>query len=109
MYTNNLNYSFLQWKDNHWNITYWFVSRLWLPHSVTSQSIKTKPAKNSLVRGIVEIGLNSRGQGQMARHGVLFIFFEGSLTVAGGRGNNTIQESPEEHMVQMRTKINPDV
>ena len=110
--TKTLNRSFFWWNDNHWNITYWSI-REGFPHSFTSQTIKTKPAKNSLVRGIVEVGLNPVGQGPTTGHDVLLILFEGSLTVARGRGTViiVIQGSPTEpnHDIHAYTKLNPDM
>lgn len=101
--TNNLNRSncFLWWNDHHRDITRW--PRQGLPHSIPSQSIKSKPAKNPLVRRIVEVGLNPPGQRQTAAgHRVLLVFFEGSFTVARERVDkkytyyNTItEELPE--------------
>ena len=89
--TEDLNRSFFRGNDNQWNITHWsVVSRHGLPHCITSQPIETKPAKKPLVRGIVEVGLNSLRQGQPTGHSVLLILFKGSLTVAREEINNII-------------------
>lgn len=105
--TKNLNCSFFQGNDNHWNIiTHWsVVSRHRLPHCITSQSIETKPAKKPLVRWIVEVGLNSLRQGQLTRHGVLLILFKSPLTVARGRGNNMIYDTGITRSTQSRYSI----